>query len=101
MPTTASSNNPHVRLTRETHDKLRLISFVERKSQGAVIEEMATARLVELGNPQVVVPPRQKAATAAPEPTKSKKLANKKAEAISRRRTALGPPAPSRTRARK
>lgn len=67
MPTTASSNHPHVRITPETHKKIRLLAFIEEKSQGDLVDELVTERLAAIGNPQIHVPSRQKPKEATAE----------------------------------
>lgn len=62
MPTTASSNNPHVRITRECHEDLRKLSALTGISQGDLVDEMVLERLESMGNPhlKLVLPPRQR-----------------------------------------
>lgn len=75
MPTTASSNHPHVRLTRDAHEKIRLIAHYEQKSQGQIIEEMADQWIDREGIPVVVLVPRQR-----PPEEIARDIAKKKAE---------------------
>jgi hypothetical protein len=65
MPTTESSNNPHVRITRECHEDLRKLSAYTGISQGELVDDMTLERLERLGNPHLtmVLPPRQRRAS--------------------------------------
>lgn len=63
MPTTTSSNHPHVRINRATHEKLRVLAFLRRQPQGAIVDQLISAELEALGNPHEdlgPLPPRQR-----------------------------------------
>ncbi len=63
MPTSANSNNPHVRIDAATHEKLRWLSFLRGQPQGEVVDQLVSAELEVLGNPQLQLsplPPRQR-----------------------------------------
>lgn len=77
MPTTESSNYPHVRITPTTHDKLRLVCFIERKTQGELVDELLTLRLARMGNPTIQVPRRQREPVRRGEPEKTVKPTRK------------------------
>lgn len=64
MPTSTSSNFPHVRLSPEAHEKLRRLSRVLKVSQGNLVDHMADEVLEELGNPRIVIRGRNAAAAA-------------------------------------
>jgi hypothetical protein len=49
MPTTASSNYPHVRLSPEAHAKLRRLAGELGVSQGNLIDHMTEEVMAELG----------------------------------------------------
>lgn len=73
MPTTASSNNPHVRITPDAHQRIRSLSRETGFSQGDLVDIMTTLWLVVLRNPELL-PPRQRRsvpAAAAPVPSKT------------------------------
>lgn len=82
MPTTDSSNHPHVRITPDAHQRIRLLSRQTGFSQGDLVDIMTISWLSVLKNPEVIPPrqstvrksavaevPKPRTARTAPEPT--------------------------------
>lgn len=88
MPTSASSNNPHVRMEPEDHDAIRHLSVFTGYPQGRLVGIMAREKLHEMGNPQLQVPIPRRKREAAPSTRIGKKQPKSKITPVAPRRSA-------------